>query len=198
MDINNISRRERKKMETRADILTAARHLFEEKNFETVSIEEITEKADVSKATFFNYFSSKENLLSGIAVDEIDDIIILADEELKTIDSPIEKIRTIMRRMLKDAIPYLHLTGRVVFSSIINTDGQPSPFCKINCILEDMVKEGQQKGEISNSFIPSDIAAIILGGYLGILFKWFELGCKPGTVDELEPIIDILLCGIKG
>lgn len=197
MDINNMSRRERKKMETRACILTAARHLFEEKSFEAISIEEITEKADVSKATFFNYFSSKENLLSGIAEDEIDDIIILADEELKGIESPIDKIRIIMRRMLKDAIPYLYLTGRVVFSSIINTNGLPSPFFKINCILEELVKEGQQKGEIACKFLSSDITTIILGGYLGILFKWFELGCKPGTVDELEPIIDILLRGIK-
>lgn len=197
MDIN-MSRRERKKMETKADILKAARHLFQEKGFETTAIEEITERADVSKATFFNYFSSKENLLAGIAEDEVDDIIILVEEELKWIDSAGEKIRIIMRRMLEDAIPYLYLTGRVVFSSIINTGGRPSPFYKINCILEDIAAEGQQKGEITKRFSPSDIATMILGGYLGILFKWFELGCKPGTVDELQPIIDILLHGIKG
>jgi AcrR family transcriptional regulator len=195
--MDSMSRRERKKIETKAGILAAARHLFQEKGFEATSIEEITERADVSKATFFNYFASKESLISGIAEDEVDDILILADEELGCIDSPIEKIRAIMRRMLEDAVPYLYLAGRVVFSSVINTDGEPSPFYKINCLLEDLVRDGQNRHEITERFSAPDIATIIMGGYLGVLFKWFELGCKPGSADELEPIIDILLKGME-
>lgn len=196
METNNLSRRERKKQETKAGILKAARHLFEERGFENTSIEEITERADLSKGTFFNYFSNKEGVLTGIAEEEVEDILFLA-EEFDEKDSAVNKIRLIIKRLLEDAIPYLHLTGKVVFSSIINAGGQPSPFYKINVLLEDLVKEGQKKGEITSRFSPADIATSILGSYYGVLFKWFGMDCKPGEVSELDCILDIVLQGIK-
>ncbi len=51
--MENLSRRERKKIETKANILRVARHLFEEKGYENVFIEDITEISDISKGTFF-------------------------------------------------------------------------------------------------------------------------------------------------
>jgi len=36
--------------------------------------EEIAEKAEVAKSTFFNYFSSKESLLDSIVADEVEEI----------------------------------------------------------------------------------------------------------------------------
>ena len=198
MEPNGVSRRERKKLETRDGILRAARHLFEEKGFENASIEDITERADVSKGTFFNHFTNKEGLLAGIAEEEVEDILSYAEEELKDISGSIKKINLVMRQLLEDAIPYLHLTGRVVFSSIINTSECPSPFFKINLLLGGLVEEGQKSGEITDRFASGDIVTSILGSYFGVIFKWYELGCKPGTYSELERILNMIFQGIKG
>ena len=198
MDINTMSRRERKKQETKASILGAARHLFEEKGFENTSIEEITEKADVAKGTFFNYFTSKDSLMTGISEEEVEDILFYVEEELADTEGSVKKIRLVMKRLLEDAIPYLHLTGRIMFSSIINTSEYPSPFYKINMLLENLVKEGQLKGELTDAFSAGDIATSILGSYYGVIFKWFELGSVSGTVGELECNLNILFKGISG
>src|SRR6185436_5244058 len=58
-----LSRRERKKEETRERIFKAACKLFRNKGFEATTIDEIAEKADVAKGTFFNYFPRKEAVL---------------------------------------------------------------------------------------------------------------------------------------
>src|SRR6266850_2761855 len=58
-----LSRRERKKEETRERIFKAACKLFRHKGFEATTIDEIAEKADVAKGTFFNYFPRKEAVL---------------------------------------------------------------------------------------------------------------------------------------
>jgi AcrR family transcriptional regulator len=55
--------RERKKQATRRHIAGTAVHLFLERGFDSVSIAEIAEAADVSKVTVFNYFPAKADMI---------------------------------------------------------------------------------------------------------------------------------------
>jgi AcrR family transcriptional regulator len=55
--------RERKKQRTKELIAATARDLFIERGFEAVTVAEIARAAEVSEATVFNYFPTKEDLL---------------------------------------------------------------------------------------------------------------------------------------
>jgi AcrR family transcriptional regulator len=54
--------RERKKQQTRQLIAETARRLFAERGFEGVTVAEVARAAEVSEATVFNYFPTKEDL----------------------------------------------------------------------------------------------------------------------------------------
>ena len=55
--------RSRKKQRTRLAIADAALELFIEKGYEATTVDEIAERAEVSKATFFRYFASKGEVI---------------------------------------------------------------------------------------------------------------------------------------
>lgn len=58
-------RRDRKKLRTREELRRAAIRLALEHGYEALTVEAITEAADVSVRTFFNYFASKDEALLG-------------------------------------------------------------------------------------------------------------------------------------
>jgi len=61
-----VERREREKIERKKAILNCARELILTQGVEHVSMEDIAGKAELSKATVYLYFTSKEDLLSEI------------------------------------------------------------------------------------------------------------------------------------
>lgn len=63
----NLGRRHRKKLAARRALRSAAVRLVAERGLKNVTVEDIAEEADVSVRTFFNYFSSKEEAIVGLA-----------------------------------------------------------------------------------------------------------------------------------
>ncbi|MEM1289832.1 MAG: helix-turn-helix domain-containing protein [Pseudomonadota bacterium] len=58
--------RSRKKAQRRQDILSVAGRLFNDNGFDATTMVEIAESTGVSPPTVFNYFGSKENILSAL------------------------------------------------------------------------------------------------------------------------------------
>ncbi|MFW0790262.1 TetR/AcrR family transcriptional regulator [Gordonia sp. CPCC 205333] len=61
--IDQLGLRERKKRKTRVTLRKVAYELFREKGYDNTTVAEIAEAAEVSPATFFRYFSTKEALV---------------------------------------------------------------------------------------------------------------------------------------
>src|SRR5688572_5779887 len=76
-------RRERRREETHKRIFEAALGLFAKHGFANVTVEQITDAADVGKGTFFNYFPSKEHM-----------VLALAERQQEVLDAAVEMAAT--------------------------------------------------------------------------------------------------------
>ena len=94
--------RERKKAQTRQALTAAAIRLSVERGSpDRVTIEEISEAADVSARTFFNYFSSKEEAILGVDPDRRAQL--RSELELRPADeTPIEALRAALHAGSED------------------------------------------------------------------------------------------------
>jgi AcrR family transcriptional regulator len=82
--------RERKKAKTRAAIQHHALRLFREQGYETTTVEQIAEAAEISPSTFFRYFPTKEDV---VLWDDLDPVIFAAFEAQPAELSPIQAMR---------------------------------------------------------------------------------------------------------
>src|SRR5262245_3595065 len=63
--MQEINRRERKRLQTRELLITTAFRLFREQGYDETTITQIAAEADVAKKTFFNHFPTKEDVVFG-------------------------------------------------------------------------------------------------------------------------------------
>ncbi|HHY15447.1 MAG TPA: TetR/AcrR family transcriptional regulator [Firmicutes bacterium] len=197
---SELSRRERKKIESRARILKAARALFQGKDYDSTSVEEIAERADVSKSTFFNYFPTKESLLDSIAADEVEEIEHLIEADLVGVESPVMKIRIALKHFAMDSISFLKVTRKVMVATIFKDEGYPMPVKQMEGLLVELIEEAQKREEIAPHFDPDDLAKALLGMYFAAFFKWIKHDqlAVPSSEAGFESFLDIIFTGIAG
>ena len=95
--------RERKRQQTRQELIGAAMRLFEEKGYEQTTVAEIASAAGVSTKTFFNYFASKDEVLFPHLSRRIDAAVALIEQRGPD-DQMADVLVAAMQHMLADAL----------------------------------------------------------------------------------------------
>ena len=95
--------RERKRQQTRRDLISAAMRLFEERGYERTTVAEIASAAGVSTKTFFNYFASKDEVLFPHLSRRIEAAVDLIEQRGPD-DQMADVLVAAMRHMLADAL----------------------------------------------------------------------------------------------
>ena len=96
------SRREREKAQRRDDILRAAREIFFQRGFHTVTVDDIAVAAEVGKGTVYLYFNTKETILAHLLLEGLDRLV----ADLKTAYA-FDEAWDARTRLRRGAIAYL-------------------------------------------------------------------------------------------
>ena len=196
MNAGHMSLRERKKLETRNRILDVAVRLFQDQGFDETPIEQVAAEANVSRATVFNYFPSKQDLLRAIAEGEFLRLAQMSEGAPPDAGGAVHRIRAVMRQLVADTAPYLQVARYVILDAILSPGGSEAGM-GLNTVLLRLVREAQEHAEIRASLDPDEVVQAITGAYLATFFQR-DAPALDGDDSPVTRIVDMLFEGIAG
>lgn len=98
-----LGRRERRKIEARRRLLSAARRLIAEQGGDELRIGDITAAADLGFGTFYNYFESKDAIVEAVLADVLASAATAIGSRALEFDDPAETASFSYRRFLRFA-----------------------------------------------------------------------------------------------
>lgn len=95
-----VGRQQRRREQTRARLINAAKKLMAERGVESVGISEITETADLGAGTFYNYFSSRDDIVEAVAEASIESVGAALDRLTANMADPAEVFSASLRHLV--------------------------------------------------------------------------------------------------
>jgi AcrR family transcriptional regulator len=172
--LKGMGRRERRAAETRLKLFRCALQLFAERGFPNVTVEDITEAADVGKGTFFNYFESKDHVLGVMAEIQLGKVRAAMEEA----ESGKRSIQTVLHNLftnLSEEPGHSPELARALLSSFLAStvrellgrnmsDGRR--------MAARIIELGQQRGEVDPKLKKEGIALHLQQAFIGTLLLW--------------------------
>ncbi len=190
------SRRERKKEETRKKLIMTAAELFRRQGFVNTAIDQITEAADVGKGTFYNYFDTKEAVLSAY-IDGGSQVFLQMLPSLQQLPATADRLKAIMREsarwgeanpeFLRIDVPY-RTTRNLGHPEFLEMDGLWNSIYQVLTL-------GQQAGDISDDWEVLELATYFYGLLSGVFIAWFDWPEGFSLTERLERMVEFFMHG---
>jgi TetR/AcrR family fatty acid metabolism transcriptional regulator len=182
-------------------IIDSALEVFGEKGFYNATISEIARTAGVSEATIYEYFGSKEDLLFAIPGEITKQAVDFLEAMGPYIKGAENKIRAISYgyfNLYRDNPNYssLVLLDLKHNRKFMEAEGYGAVKRSAAFMLK-AIEEGVQSGEFQDDSDPYLVRSMILGTIEHIFFRWHLKGRKEEVADFVDPMLDIILSGIK-
>ena len=166
MSSQPLTRHDRRKLETRSRIRSAAAELFGERGVDATKVADICEQADIARQTFFNHFPSKTDLLREFFAVGIDFTRAAMDSACQRGATTRERLRLFLEDitgaaievgpMHRDLTAQVIRTGREAFAA-----EQPG---RLSEVFQVLVDRGLELGDVTRRHEPAVMAELVEGG----------------------------------
>ena len=197
-------RRERKKEETRRRITLAALELFHEKGFEATTVDEITERADVAKGTFFNYFPRKESVLQALSEEWMEGAEEHAAHHGRTAGERILAVFGGAAEAYGRDRALARMLVRVSMERMVCPEPDTARSGLYRMVVE-AIRDGQARGEFRRDLAPDSVFGVMASVFMGTLLWWVGGGPHQESVqrstlslhDAVEQQLTLVIDGIR-
>lgn len=197
-------RRLREQQTRRHQILASAKQLFEEKGFDTTTVEAIAARAELGKGTIYSYFQSKDEIYIAILEEGLE---ILEDRMVAAIKRSTTAVEA-LQNLYDTFVAYHHerdgfietLFLQVDRKDAIRLDSMVTGLQKKASVWLELVGSVLRRGMEAGEFKPLEIeptARIIIGMIIGMIIQ-HEMGSSGlGLTQYRDSLFQLVLEGLK-
>jgi len=180
------TRHSRRANATRAKLLNAAQAIFSEKGLDLTSIDDITNRADVGKGTFYYHFRDRDDIVQTLIEKIIDELLAVIDESCKDIKDLKDAITALLDAHIKffcnrweDFV--LYFQGRSELILEYGYEGIETPFIKYLDRVEEIIALSTQR-RLSKSLLHRIACAVV--GFVSGYYSFVSISASEEDVDE--------------
>jgi AcrR family transcriptional regulator len=163
--------------------------LFRKRGYEHTRVQDIVQRSHISEATFFNYFPSKDALLREFALAQLDFSIAAVRAQLDNRERSVpDRIRALMEVWARSSDADREFYAMVANRSRMLSGPQGALREKSMLLYagyEELISEGQRRGEIRNDSPPLQLAEMLEGVVTIIAGNWL-VGWWQNRTESLE------------
>jgi AcrR family transcriptional regulator len=177
-----VGRRERKKEETRLRIFLAAAELFNEKGFDATTVDEIAERADVAKGTFFNYFPRKEALGNYLAEELLVEIERAVADHDRSAEERLVGLMAIGAESYGENRELARVVARYTMHQLVVPNAEMvGTQRRLDNAFDAIWRQGQERGEFRMDVEPTIARGLLAAVFIGAVMWWV------GSFDAPDP-----------
>ncbi len=186
--------------DVRKELVDAAVELFYQHGYEATSVQEIVDRASVTKGALYHYFRSKEELLLEIRNSFMGGLLSFGRQIRSEDHSATEALSLIIRELLlqvkerRAEMTVAFLETRVDFDRFPKAKSQRNEW---EGILSEIVDQGRQTGEFRRNIEPK-IAAALIGMCSWAAYHWFPDETALDVESVIAVFTDLALHGLSG
>lgn len=201
MAVYNMTKRKIAAQETKRKIYKSAMKLFQQNGYDNVTVEDITQKANVAKGTFYTYFKSKDAVLVR-TFEEIDKHYKEAFETLDNNASAEQQFMTLGRAMCRYVEESFGVNyTKVVYQNQIGLSKRPMILNNKDryfyVILRQIVEKGKQTGEFRTDISDEDMVLLFARLLHGLMYDWCMYDGKFDLLQEGELYFERILSMVR-
>jgi AcrR family transcriptional regulator len=191
-------RRERRREQTAEKLFRAAAELFARKGYAATTVEEITEAADVGKGTFFNYFPSKEHVLTYFVERQRGALhrhLLLARENKSEI---VEILLSLADELVLAPSGSQHLARSLIAAFLGSVEVRERIAREMGLgrkIIAEIIAMGIEAGALHSELAPAELARSFQQTLIGSVLLW-SMGPHSSIKKRLRLSMSVLFSGL--
>ncbi len=175
---------DRRIIRSKKALRAAVIELMERQGFESFTVNDLCEQADLNRGTFYNHFKDKDDLLATLEKEVMDELDVLQDKMkgLNLSDIVISQSRGLPLPFLVELFDYLRQEGDFLHA-VLGPGGDVGfgPRLRDSVCTHLIHSILHEKYRYDPTVFVNYYVAFFASAYLGIIIRWLETGMKESS-----------------
>ena len=195
-----ISKRKAQGQDTKKKLYLNALELFRKKGYDSVTVDEICKKSNVSKGAFYTHFSSKHDII--IAQSQrtdrfLHELFNQIPKDMPSADKLLEFVKVQSEHIIDKGMDL----ERIIYSAELGDKNRPGYIGDENrpvyTCVKAIIREGQERGEFRSDIALDDLVHTMVVCTRGAIYDWMLTNGRQDLTKTCVMMTKLILSGIK-